>query len=175
MAEMTWKSFEEDYERLFERVWQACFLLTGSVKAAEDHCFRAFLVLGAAKNAENVIESRTAEELLGHAVGELARRYYGKQPRRRLTRRFLMKHPLPVAVTDGMLSFMHLPLNTRIVSVLYDWGVAADRLYEAAGLRVLRPKAVPLPDMTDTLPPSALKPQMKDRIYMRFSERSVAV
>lgn len=126
MAGIIWSNFAQTYDEMYEKVWQACFLFTGNEKVADDHCFRAFLVLGATKNADSDLENAAC--VLGHAAGELARRYWNKKPHRRLSRRFLEKHPMRFAVTDEVLGFLHLSLNRRILSVLSSWGISGDAL-----------------------------------------------
>ena len=150
--EVTWRNFDKIYDSMFEKVWQTCFLLTASVKAADDHCFRTFLVLGSAKNADYPDEPDAAPQILLHACGELARRWYAQKPRRRLTRRYLDKYPLTVPVTDEVLAFLHLSLNRRLTSVASSWGMSGDRLRHAVGLRLKLPKPAALPDLTGIEP-----------------------
>ena len=170
---MQFKGFDEAYAALFPEIWRAALLTSADRAAAEELTFQAFLRLGAASPETD------AKATVYAALCDQIRAFYERKPRR-LPRRDSFAAALPFPVTDALWAFMRLPLCRRMALLLklagFDPAASARFLHlPAFGIRLLLRKEQELAFLTDVLPEEGLPERISDRIYERFSERSVAV
>lgn len=182
MMSVQFLAFDAVYHLCFLSIWQLCFLLTASKEAADDLTFRSFLVLGADK-AEDCSEKDIkihGIRCVYAAASELCLHYYSQKLRHRLNRKRLEKMTLPFAVSDELLSFLRLSPDTKLVTLLLQVQYTTKEIAAMARLPLAyvehqRKKSVDVPDLSSVRPEDYLERQILDKVYLRFSERSVSV
>ena len=168
--------FDSFFDAWHQPLWRLCFLITRGKAPAEELAFQTFLRLGAAK--ESGLGMEQARTLLFERAVYLGTDYFIHRPHR-LPRR----ENMGIAVTEGLYRLMKLPLNRRCALCLSAEGFTPE---EIAGLLHVRPArarrlcADPgIPHWREDLLAVCHSEEdaqlLNDRIYERFSQRSVGV
>lgn len=178
-------SIRSDFDAYFD-LWhddlsRLCFLLVRSPKDAREAAFQAFLRLGACTDAE--LSQEKAKELLFSSAVRICEDYYAKKLRRCPRREQLEAAHLPFPVTDALYAFLRLPLSKRCALALKQLGFSIEET--ARLMRRSAPAAARLcaePDinlwqeaLAAVVPGEEDAQLLSDRVYERFSERSVGV
>lgn len=172
-------SFDAYYERWHKQIGALCYLLCRSRPDSRDVAFQTFLRLGAAKDAE--IGENEARMLLFQSAVRLCDDYYLKKLRRAPSRRKLAQQDLPFEATDSLHALLSLPFRRRAALALSHFGFSeseiAQLLRVRSSARLLADPGIPgwketLDSMQMTEDESLI---LSDRIYERFSVRSVGV
>ena len=173
--------FDSFFDRWHDDLSRLCFLLVRSPKDAKEAAFQAFLRLGACKDAD--LSQEKAKELLFSSAVRICEDYYAKKLRRCPKRAQLEDAGLPFPVTDALYAFLRLPLSKRCALTLTCMGFSIEetaRLMHKSARTVSHLAAAPsVPGWEEALcavVPGEWDAQLlSDRIYERFSERSVGV
>lgn len=165
-------SFDPYFERWYAEVYRLCLVLTLHPKDAQQLLFDAALRLGAAKDPH--IGEEAAKALFFESAVRLCEDYYLRRMRK-APRRESFSAALSFPLTDALWTLMRLPFKKRAALCLLHAGFAPQQAAKMAGLR-----AAPAQDsgMAQALESICLSPEdaqaISDRVYDRFSERSVA-
>ena len=173
--------FDTYFDRWNREIGALCTLLCPDRSGALDVAFQTFLRLGGAKNAD--ISEGEARMLLFKSAVRLCDDYYLKKMRRRPSLKALQAQNLPFSVTDALYALLRLPFRRKAALALMQFGFSDTELAEIIGVRPGRISALTadpcIPGWQNALESMGLTEDeallMNDRIYTRFSERSVGV
>lgn len=165
--------FDPYFERWYADVYRLCLVLTLHPAHAQQLLFDAALRLGAAKDPH--IGEEAARDLFFESAVRLCEDYYLRRMRK-TPRREALGAALPFPLTDALFTLMRLPFKKRAALCLLHAGFTPQQAAKMAGLRT-----APAQDsgMAQALESICLSPEdaqaISDRVYDRFSERSVAL
>lgn len=172
-------SFDIFFGQWHDSAYRLCLILCRNPRHALNLTFQAFLRLGAAKNAE--IGEEEAKFLLFSSCVRLCDDYYLKKMRRRI-KRDAWQGAVSFPVSDALMKMLDLPFSQRAALCLSLEGFTAEdiaRMLHGCGRRAPHKPIAPLPGWQEALEAVCLSPEeadaLSDRIYARFSERSVAL
>lgn len=168
--------FDHFFDSWHQPLWRLCFLITRGKAPADELAFQTLLRLGAAK--EPNLNQEQARMLLFERAVYLGTDYFIHRPHR-LPRRENMGFP----VTDGLYTLMKLPLNRRCALCLLSEGFTPEQIAKLLHVRPSRARRLcaepEIHNWRQELGRVCLTEQdaqaLSDRVYERFSERSVGV
>lgn len=164
--------FNPYFERWHTDVYRLCLVLTLHPRDAQQLVFDAALRLAAAKDPH--IGEDDARDLFFESAVRLCEDYYLRRMRR-APRREALGAALPFPLTDGLWALMRLPFKKRAALCLLHAGFSPQRAAKISGLRTapaLHSSAAQALDAVFL--PYEDAQAISDRVYDRFSERSVA-
>ena len=152
--------FDPYFERWYADVYRLCLVLTLHPAHAQQLLFDAALRLGAAKDPH--IGEEAARDLFFESAVRLCEDYYLRRMRK-TPRREALGAALPFPLTDALFTLMRLPFKKRAALCLLYAGIPPLRAAKIAraleAVRLTQEEAQAI----------------SDRVYDRFSERSVAL
>ena len=151
-----------------------CFLLVRDPREAEEVAFQALLRLAARK--EN--DPRDDRTLLYSAALRLSSDWFGRKLRK-APREDALRDTAYYPLDNAMLSLLRRPFSTRAAAGLSAAGFSEEEIRKLAGSRTAQALArIPEEEMEaarKAFPWEDRIPLLSDRVYDRFSERSVPV
>lgn len=173
--------FDAYFDKWGAQTGALCFLLCRDFRGADYAAFQSFLRLGGAKDKD--IPASEARALLFKSAVRLSDDFYLKKMHRMPSSAQLESMNLHFPVTDALISLLRLPFPRRAALALSRFGFT-----EAEIGQILRKKAQDMQKLlADPGIPGWEKAldsmlytedqmlEMNDRIYERFSERTVSV
>ena len=158
-----------------ENLYRVCLLMTRSAAAAEELTFQALLRLAACKE-ENTPSDRVF--LLSAGV-RLCRDWYYRKARRRPKKETLQKEAEELALPESWTRCCRFSLKTRTACALAASGCTPEEASAIAGRSTGRAmKNLPEEGMACAMAvrlPEETSQKISDRVYDRFTERSVAL
>lgn len=170
--------FDAYFNKWGAQIGALCFLLCRDYQGADYAAFQSLLRLGGTKDKD--IPESEARMLLFKSAVRLCDDFYLKKMHRMPSRAKLDAMNLPFPVTDTAFTLMKLPFALRAALALWHFGFTEAEISEIIGKK----KQVLLDDPQIPGWKSALDAmlytedqmlEMNDRIYERFSERTVSV
>ena len=154
-----------------ERVWRLCLLAVRSGAAADELCFQSFLRLAAREEKEK----RADTVLLYAAACRLCEDWFS----RKAPKDEALSALFACRKGDPLHALLRRPLSDRLAAGLRLAGLSEDEIRLAGG-RMAPARAARVPDgalaqARAVCPPPGYADQLGDRIYDRFSQRSVGV
>lgn len=173
--------FDAYFDKWGTQVGALCLLLCRDFKGADYAAFQSFLRMGGTKDKD--IGENEARMLLFKSAVRLCDDFYLKKMHRMPSRARLDAMNLQFPVTDAMLALMRLPFARRAALALSHFGFTETEISH-----ILRKKAQDMqklladpgiPGWEEALDSMLYTEdqmlEMNDRIYERFSERTVSV
>lgn len=175
-----YQNFDALYNKEYLDIYRLCFLLVRHGKAAEEMAFQTFLKMGTEKVEYDEKGERLT--LYSHCLRTCEDFYYRKL-RRRPGKKALEEMQLCFPVTDALVELLHQTFLKRACLFLHgfyefsldDTARIAKCPIFRAGHMVKDYNAETAQLINSILPDGEFHEQLNDRIYMRFSERSVSV
>lgn len=176
---ITCTNYDAWIARWHEEVYRFCLVLVLDTKTAEEMTFQAFLRLGA--SPPNMEEASARKALYASAYG-VSKAYYLKKLRRKPSKKSLQAM-LGTGEVEKFGAYLRMPFQCRAAAFLLH--IAAFSPEDAAKILGVHPNRVEqignVPDVESIAAAIfALRRSvdaqngLSDRLYMRFSERSVA-
>ena len=173
--------FDAYFEKWGAQAGALCLLLCRDSRGADYAAFQTFLRMGGTKDKD--IGVNDARMLLFKSAVRLSDDFYLKKMHRMPSRTRLESMNLQFPVTDALITLMRLPFARRAALALARFGFTETEISEILGkkaqetARLLADPAIPgweaaLDSMLYTEDQML---EMNDRIYERFSERTVSV
>ena len=155
-----------------ESVWRLCLLLVRDRAAAGELCFQSFLRLGARRP-----EDRRSDTVLLYASAcRLCRDWFSRKLRKRKSAEAL-RALFGCEPGDPLDALLRKSLADRTAAGLRLAGLSEEEIRAVGGNRVQkrasRVSGEALSRLRSVSPPADFADQLSDRIYDRFSERSV--
>ena len=155
-----------------ENVWRFCLLLVRDRAAADELCFQSFLRLGARRPKEG----RSDTELLYASACRLCKDWFSRKMRKR-KKADRMRELFACKQGDPLDRLIRKPMADRIAAGLRTAGLSDHEIRRIQGRliqkRASRVSEAALAQLQSVSPPADFADQLSDRIYDRFSERSV--
>ena len=154
------------------RVWRLCLLLTRNGAAADELCFQSFLRLGARSEKE----TRSDTVLLYSSACRLCEDWFGRKLRR-APKSEALRELFGCREGDPLDALLRQSLSARKAAGLRLAGLSGSEIIKIQGARAAaradRVSDEALAQLAAVQPPVEYVDQLSDRIYDRFSERSV--
>ena len=163
--------FDAYFESFHQEVYRFFFVTTASSRAADSLTFEAFLRLGAAKDP--AIGPEEAKALLFTSAIKLLNDYYQRRMRRPPKRKDLEESGIFFVLTDEIWALLRLPLKKRMALCIHHAGFSPEETRKMTGEKV--PAGEDMTQLDDICLSTDGAEMILDRIYERFSERSVSV
>lgn len=174
------QAFDRYFDLWNQEICRLCLILCPDKKAAHEAAFQAFLRLGGAKNEE--IAQSDAKMLLFTSALRICDDFYLKKLRKKPKREALAAF-YPCPVTDALYALVTLPFPRRAALALSASGFSGDEISRMLrGIGRVPPHQMhdcDIPGWREALASVTIGEDdalmLSDRIYERFSERSVPV
>ena len=155
-----------------ENVWHLCLLMVLDRAAAGELCFQSFLRLGARRP-----EDRRGDTVLLYASAcDLCRDWFSRKLRKRKSAKVL-RALFACDPGDPLEALLRGSVADRTAAGLRLAGLSEEEIRTVGGSRILkrasRVSEEALSQLRSVSPPADFAEQLSDRIYDRFSERSV--
>ena len=165
--------FDMYYENWHQDLYRLCLVLCRSPRDAGQLVFEAFLRLGAVRDRS--IGEEEAKSLLFSCAIRLCDDYYLRRMRKRPSRAAMEACGLPFQITDALWDLMSLPFKKRAALCLMHAGFSPSGAARMAHLRAAPAASEELfAALSSIWMPQEDAQALSDRVYERFSERSVA-
>lgn len=173
--------FDTYFDAWCGEIGALCFLLCRSSRGADDVAFQTFLRLGGAKDTQ--IGREDARMLLFSSAVRLCDDYYLKKLRLPPSRAALESQNPAFPVTDPLMRLLRLPFSRRAALALHHFGFSVQEIAQLLNRPQSRVQALlrdpGIEGWEDALDSMKMTGDealvMNDRIYERFSIRSVGV
>ena len=157
-----------------DNVWRVCLLLTRDGAAADELCFQSFLRL-AARRPEDTREDRV---LLYASACRLCQDWFSRKLRKRQPAE-AVRQRFGCQPGDALELLLRKPFPDRMAAGLRMAELTDEEIRKVRGKRMQRKasrvsEAAPT-QLRSVSPPADYAEQLSDRVYDRFSERSVGL